>query len=205
MTLLIQYRTTTQFPRRNENRGECLDTKFSSWHEQPDFQWKPSELIEVRDGVPLAQVRFVSGSLPVEQDFRPPFARALARPHIASGATIPGNTVWELWRETGFAEPIGVQVTIDTSAAGFTQDPCYFSWLQGPLWNRDTIGQFTPFEHIAEAKADEFTFLLLLEEGEESNNDFIRVAQEQALYISWLGIQPEPTQKAECEDNHGHS
>jgi hypothetical protein len=32
-----------------------------------------------------------------------------------------------------------LEVMIDTKAAGFTDTPCYFAWLQGSLWNEQPI------------------------------------------------------------------
>jgi|GEM_PF-1113485 hypothetical protein len=83
-------------------------------------------------------------------------ARALTRPRIGSGATVPGDTAWEVWSEV-IVDPtgakvqadIGIQVTIDTSGAGFTEVPCYFAWLQGTLWNQVHLNFFpVPITHI---------------------------------------------------------
>ena len=37
----------------------------------------------------------------------------------------------------GGSPMLGLQVKVDTSAAGFTQTPCYFVWLSGDLWSSD--------------------------------------------------------------------
>ena len=97
-------------------------------------------------------------------------ARALSRPRIGRGATIPGNTSWEQWSEilvgirgAKFEVPLGVQVTIDTSKAGFTQLPCYFAWLQGSLWNKTNIEFFpVPFSHIDNETPQQFRFRVWL-------------------------------------------
>ena len=83
-------------------------------------------------------------------------ARAFTRPRIGSGSTVPGDTAWELWTETildrvGHKVPadLGVQVTVDTSGAGFTETPCYFAWLQGTLWDQVHLNFFpVPIVHI---------------------------------------------------------
>ena len=106
-------------------------------------------------------------------------ARALARPRIGRGATVPGNTSWEEWSEVlanadnvrqpppgvqrtedgKLAMSMGIQVIIDTSNAGFTQVPCYFAWLQGSLWNKTNIEFFpVPLTHIDQETTKQFRF-----------------------------------------------
>ncbi len=61
----------------------------------------------------------------VDPQFRAVVARPLARPRLANGQTIPGETTWQPWK-IGDTE-VGVKVVIDTSAAGFTRQPHYFA------------------------------------------------------------------------------
>jgi hypothetical protein len=83
-------------------------------------------------------------------------ARGFTRPRIGSGQTVPGDTAWELWTETivnangqKVEADLGIQVTIDTSGAGFTELPCYFAWLEGTLWNQVHLNFFpVPIIHI---------------------------------------------------------
>jgi hypothetical protein len=83
-------------------------------------------------------------------------ARGLTRPRLKSGATVPGDTAWELWTETiinprgtKVEADLGIQVTIDTSGAGFTELPCYFAWVEGTLWNQVHLNFFpVPIIHI---------------------------------------------------------
>ncbi len=83
-------------------------------------------------------------------------ARGFTRPRIGSGATVPGDTAWELWTETivnangqRVEADLGIQVTIDTSGAGFTELPCYFAWVEGTLWNQVHLNFFpVPIIHI---------------------------------------------------------
>ena len=83
-------------------------------------------------------------------------ARGFTRPRIGSGTTVPGDTAWELWTETiinangaKVEADLGVQVTVDTSGAGFTQVPCYFAWVEGTLWNQIHLNFFpVPIIHI---------------------------------------------------------
>src|SRR5712692_10775952 len=154
MTLLMRYKEAAQFPRRNDLAMACPPCSGSLFQEEPDFVWQLGDRVQVTDGVPLARVSYDNQLAVFDQQFAAPISRPLARPHLASGATIPEHTVWEPWlielSERPF--PIGAQTKVDTSAAGFTRTPCYFAWLQGSL--EDEKGQpllFPYFAHIAEA------------------------------------------------------
>jgi hypothetical protein len=94
-----------------------------------------------------------------------PLVRPFARPRIGRGATIPGATAWEPWTEPdGDRElHLGMQVEVDTSAAGFTAPPCYFAQVTGSTWDaRLPFLLLVPFEHIARQRPDGFTFRLLM-------------------------------------------
>jgi hypothetical protein len=119
-------------------------------------------------GLPLARVS-ASGT-----DFDPeygaaPYVRAMARPHLASGETVRGNTPWELWKEG--AVEVGVQTRVDTSGAGFTEMPHYFATLKAKQWPLASTAagpaaEFAPayFAHVAQATSAGFTFRLLLQD-----------------------------------------
>ncbi len=106
----------------------------------PCLLWT-QQRVDFRDGVVLARAR---GGLPVRLDgrFRPNRAVPLVRPRIGHGATILSETAWAPWEG-------GVEVTIDTSAAGFSTRPCYFTSFQGPtlLWVPAQEGQEEVLNH----------------------------------------------------------
>jgi hypothetical protein len=146
----------------------------------------------------------------VDNGFLPVRTRRLARPRIGNGNTTPGGTEWEIWAEVLInsrrarkTEPIGVQVTIDTSAAGFTEQPCYFAWLEGELWSENKLQFFSaPLGHIDNATTRQFRFRIwlptiiaptaagarIINKGFET--EFLNFARRQKLYVCWLGIQP---------------
>jgi hypothetical protein len=176
---------------------------------QPTLFWKTTGTVSVRDGVVLARVVFGADGTPaLDQQFDAPLARPLARPRIGSGATVPGSTAWEPWYidESAVARrlgAIGVQTTIDTAAAGFTDVPCYFATLQGSLWNR-SHGTFmpAPLTHITAESAHAFTFRIWLPSlpirvvasqaitltNDSFRTNFLTFVQQQRLFVSWLGI-----------------
>jgi len=154
------------------------------------------------------------------QDFSSPISRALERPRVASGATVPGDTPWEPWiesailfREREIPVPVGMQVTIDTSAAGFTEEPCYFAWLEGTLWNKSNIEFFPiPLSHIDSEAAGGFRFRLWMPNivmllgtrlriaNRNFAEEFINFARTQNLSVCWIGIQPMAKVAETCAD-----
>lgn len=212
MTLLICYKETAAFPKKRDVSGVCAPGGGAAVLEQPEFVWKRSDLVKVTDGVPLAQLDYDSSarSFAFLPNFAAPSLRPLSRPRIGSGATVPGGTAWERWSERvsdanrNVREvSVGYQVTIDTSAAGFTETPCYFAWLEGALWSQSNIEFFPmPLTHIDSESTKQFRFRLWLpmiptllgarfrRSNFQFEDEFINFARRQRLYLCWLGIQP---------------
>lgn len=190
---------------------KCSELAGLSLLESVQFHWKPKPSVTIMDGVPIAALQFKGTNISPLPDFGPPAAQPLATSLLVSGSTVPGNTAWGLWTAgapdpTGALEPpIGIQTTIDTSAAGFTDIPVYFAWLEGPLWNPATQ-QLLPalLPSLAEEATGSFTFQLWLPAPFQSEifvarsnqstqlidaSNFAVFAQQQGLYVSWLGCQ----------------
>lgn len=159
--------------------------------DEPELQWKISRSLELSDGVPLMEFSYEGTErTPVlNANFSAHRARALSRPRIGRGATIPGNTSWDSWFEIvpdgegGKLEvPIGVQVTIDTSSAGFTEVPCYFAWLEGSLWNKTNIELFPiPFSHIDNETPRQFRFRLWMPPLLTALGSRVRIANDRPI------------------------
>lgn len=212
ITLLIRYKETAAFPKKHEVSNACAPGGGVALLEQPEFVWKQSDLVQVTDGVPLTQLNYdgSKGSFLFLPDFVAPSLRPLARPRIGSGATVPEGTAWELWSERVSVAnrrvrevSVGYQVTIDTSAAGFTERPCYFAWLQGTLWSQSNIEFFpVPFTHLDSESITQFRFRLWMPRiptllgarlrlsNVQFENEFINFARRRRLYVCWIGIQP---------------
>jgi len=207
MTLLVYYKDTATFPKKNSVEGSCIPGELPPLLEQPEFLWKPESLVELIDGVAIARINFDELGNPSlsKEDSKAPISRPLAKQYIASGTTIPGNTAWEKWTVTKEIKErlVGIQARINTSTAGFTETPCYFAWLQqASLWNEvDQNNYLAHFENIYDPTPTEFTFrifLLPIDVGHAKSirlqeniiNNFLEYFREHKLFVSWLGIQP---------------
>jgi len=180
-----------------------------------EFVWRRSDLVSPNSGVALGELLYKSGR-PVLTPFVPMRAQALAMPVVASGTTVAGYTPWEPWvvewllgGDRALEGTIGVQTTVDTSAAGFSDVPVYFAWIDGPLWNPDTL-QLLPaiVPSLAGEAIDSFTFRLWLSAPQRLDagdaaaapegrgitlvsdpNSFVSFAQQQGLRVAWVACQ----------------
>lgn len=165
-----------------------------------ELVWLPSPT--PLDGVPLGRLTVPVGGGPTwSQDFRPPAARPFARPRIGSGATVAGATAWEPWQigETASdRRALGIQVRIDTRAAGFTRVPCYFAWVQGnDFAGKPPVVSLPEAEFIAEARSTGFLFRTRLYRPDQAGSSLFasipppsQVAlARRSLAVCWLGIQ----------------
>src|ERR1044071_5102583 len=121
--------------------------------------WKPEQDVNANTGVAITRLIPKAGSAAeIDPAFRPIVARPLARPRLATGTTIPGETAWQTWGKVD--DEIGVQVKVDTSSEGFTWVPHYFA--QGTTEN--PANDFVPawFSSIADPSAQGFTLRLML-------------------------------------------
>jgi hypothetical protein len=146
----------------------CSSADAHLLEQDVELAWVPFSSFEPADGVMLAL--FVDGAL--DEGFTPKQARPIARPRLARGETVKGDTPWEPWvveRADGkggiVSQVVGVQTHIDTSASGFTQTPRYVANLQTQAWDLSSA-EFAPafFPHVADPAADGFTFRLLMTE-----------------------------------------
>jgi hypothetical protein len=168
------------------------------------------------EGVPLAQLTYVGGKPTLTAVS--PRSRPQARPRIGNGSTPAGSTPWQLWSYPVVREQmvvLGLQITVDTSAAGFTEIPCYFAWLQWPRVADSRLPYLLylslGFQYIEEPAIDRFVFRVLLPldllaaqaaarglrqpgfllSGDRKHDDTLGVARSLGLSLCWLGIQHE--------------
>jgi hypothetical protein len=216
VSLLMRYKPPARGMQPDEASDVCWTAPGSVAAGTAEFVWKIGDRLNPADGVAVFAVNFTGGTLTgPDPNYIRISAEPLARPLLASGATVPGETPWEWWTAgfDGNLRPyiVGEQTWIDTSAAGFTDVPCYFAWLQGPLFSSQPQ-LFLPalLTNIADASIIGFTFQLCLPGlgptvaggdtgGPEfvvadisdwvTPNDFNLFAKQQKLYVSWIGCQ----------------
>jgi hypothetical protein len=225
VTLLARYREMERRDAADDKAAVCCLAAGQSSVGTVEFVWTSKLRVLPVEGVPLGKLPYV-GRKPLR--FRPfvaaPAHRPLARPRLGSGSTVPGNTAWQPWvymgldpNERPVPSQIGVQTTIDTSAAGFTEVPQYFAWLEGSIWNgqaRQLVPALLP--SLTDESINSFTFQLILlpppppsgnvialvRSGRavaapqihliQDSNEFAVFAQQQKLYVAWLGCQMPP-------------
>jgi hypothetical protein len=114
----------------------------------------------------------------------------MARPYLANGSTVPGATQWVPWKNGDTL--LGVQVDVDTSAAGFSRVPCYFAWLEGfdPV-ALNAVPNVLIFTHITQVKPDGFRFRIFA--GREQQVILLALRSTRQLrlpfYVCWLGCE----------------
>jgi hypothetical protein len=183
--------------------ADCCCSGGAGARNDTKLTWIPINRFSVRNGVALAEIQFTNGTLTRNTSFAVRQTRALARPRIASGTTIPGATLWERWDVSRWLEIVpGIQVRIDTSSAGFTSVPVYFASLQGALADRDRKTLTLHLDHIDEVTPNSFLFRVAIFPFVRSGSDpflppetaeeFDKFLAERKTYVSWLAIEPHP-------------
>ncbi len=186
VTLLAHYRETGE----TAKPAVCLPGSAPSQVERPLFHWKPAYLVTPADGVVLAEFdgdgALIAGKVLA-------YARGEKRPLIANGATLPGSTAWKVWQESiqfDATVPVGIEVEIDTSAAGFTETPCYFAWLSGSLWSQDLVEKLVAGSSAAKTPALDYqkvvTGILLLQMFAVRTDHIHAATQTQFTFRLWL-------------------
>ena len=199
--LLLLYKTSIPFADTQEPAFLVLSYQSGEQHDAScaaaSLAWVPVKHFSSRDGVALAQTEINGGAVSLKPEFVQRQTRALARPRIASGTTIPGATIWENWDVSGWLEIVpGVQVRIDTSSAGFTTVPAYFASLQGGLTERNLNTISLHLDHIDEATPNGFVFRVAVmpfirfpPEPLEPIPDLRKFFGERKAYVSWLAVE----------------
>jgi len=160
--------------------------------------WRAPARVDPCDGVALAL--FDPGA-PGSVQRLAASARSLASPRIGTGETSRVATPWQLWEPVSEG-PAGIQTRVDTRAAGFTDLPRYFAWLQWPQLGVNpvdrTLYYALGFQYVADEALDSFTFRALAElppdvlpglAATTTTGDPLGLARAQQLYVCWVGIQ----------------
>jgi hypothetical protein len=217
MSLLIRYMPPSRRMHPDEISEVCWTAPGSVVAGTAEFVWKLGDNLNPAEGVSVYAVYY--SPAPTLKGSDPYYVRIsaepLARPLLVSGATVPGNTPWQFWSAPPSPNDpsplIGVQTWVDTTTAGFTDVPCYFAWIEGPLFNAQSLWLLPALlPNIADASITGFTFRMWLppppvtygfafharrELLANLNLNLVPAslfnlfAQQQNLYISWIGCQ----------------
>ena len=169
------------------------------------------------DLIDKAPVRKDASFDPVRPPFFPKRSRALARPRTSTGSSIPGRTDWKLcslWSGTSPAPPLAFETKMNYEAAGFTEVPQVFAWLDVPTPDQvalipgdsDSQQRATGSEkprwlrsQIDDQRVTSHTFVFrVFPQGappDAAGGDASQAWAEylrQNYYVRWLAVQAEP-------------
>jgi hypothetical protein len=201
---------------------QCLVIGYHASH-GVELHWMPTQQLTNRSGVPVSfrdadpdpaapdrAIGQQDTTVATDPALRHavPRSRPVARPRIGRGATISGRTPWRPWFQQAEAGVLllGLEVRVDTSAAGFTDVPDYFVQITGTIWGG---GQsqlpLLPFGHISEASKDWFVYrltmpwlvrllprrILTIAARSDLQRPFRSLNRD--LAINWIGVQSDDT------------
>lgn len=172
--------------------------------EVPTMEWKPATKFSIRDGVAIATADLESpGVIKTLTHINEYRVRPDRNPYTVNGQTILGQTAWEVWPEPlsrqfleGQLFAWGVQVKIDTRAAGFVGEPIYVAQT-APF-----VGPFMGY--VTSVSEGDFTFRIIVGHERVQRNHvaqekvFLRSAQglewlsrlRQFVAVKWIGFEP---------------
>jgi hypothetical protein len=219
--LTVSYPDDSELEETETRDGICLPRGVVRLREEPVFCWvRLNELLQPQDEglkahiqnglkILVAQAEVFNcqlhQSLSIEQRRN---ARPAMQPYIACGKTNPTSTDWRLL--PGDEESnIGLQVTVDTSAARFRTPPCYSAQIVG---TRVFSMEDSPpmqflldgFVHTSQPTATSFTLRVLMPEMQVGNlpinpsafflEEFFTSEgraslQENGWHVAWMGVE----------------
>ena len=160
----------------------------------PELVWLTPRAAAADAGVRL---KTAPGGLQKQQTVLEPLTRVMAGPLLGAGVTPPDGTAWEPWMLPRTRAYRGLQVRIDTTAAGFSDRPCYFAWLRWPdvTGARVAAGVFSDLaiQYVEEEASTGFAFRVVLSPharfSKQVQEDAVTFARTQRLHVAWLGVQ----------------
>lgn len=182
--------------RRNEKSHDdsgCMkETGADITHSNStELDWKALGAFSIRDGVAIATLKLPpSAKSPELIHAGIHQARPDRRPYLVNGSTILGHTAWKVWKEplSHGMTSWGVEVRVDTSAAGFLSNPIF-------------VAQTTPFvghfpSYVTEVSEAGFTFRVAVDQQQdvsmplESHEGQIWLNMlRQLVAVRWVGLE----------------
>ena len=157
-----------------EREGECGTAGAVRLQERANVYWKAQGEQTLLAGFELvlaqAQVQNCQLAAPLSVDQRRS-ARPSQQPFVAAGATDAGGTAWRVLTarsSAGLDVTIGLQTTVDTTAARFSTPPVYQAMLAGNRYMRGpTIGNSAVYlldgsTSVSASSRNSFVFSVLM-------------------------------------------
>jgi hypothetical protein len=185
----------------SDDGGVCLAAGAAPGCERPVFAWRRPSEARLGLEIPLLGVTLTSSGLGALDLNVRRYTQRLARPHIVAGATTPEQQ-WTDWRTAVRGPAVGLQTTVDTSAAGFVGTPHYFASLHfdsektllgSP--NDPAAPRFAVFTSVANARRTEFTFRVALAAREAGEilvflRGILGNRGTLPMRVAWVGLEP---------------
>lgn len=199
--LTASYQEDAAFRERSELKNVCLGSGLDPRLERPILKWRRPEDIRFGPHVPLVQVVAQNGTIQGTLDKRVRRnARPSVRPHTGSGTTERGRSGWREWVD-GNNQQLGLELSVDTSDAGFIKVPFYFAILHrdvpegasgstGSNMDRD-IMFLDGLRFVTDVRQDGFTYRIMRTD-QSSNGELPSAAQaeERGWFLFWFGLEP---------------
>lgn len=165
--------------------------------ERVELRWQRPQSLKVGLEVPLVKARVIEGDVVLTDFGVRRYARRLARPHLVTGRSAPGQA-WHPWTENG--RTIGWALEVDTSEGGFVTTPHYFaSLVKDPFASRDAFRSALsgPFVFVARPTPESFKCVLQFTIRNITWGTAIfkswfvhRVLEIERPQVAWLAVEP---------------
>lgn len=142
--LTVSYPDDADLTESETRQGICTPAGAVKLREAPNFCWiklggpdfqpiDPLLKLQVQSNMRIllarAEIKNCQLNQPVSTAERRN-ARPARQPHIVCGSTDPNSSNWQVW-QTPEGTPMGLEITVDTSAARFQAAPCYGAHVMG--------------------------------------------------------------------------
>lgn len=144
--LTVSYATDGQLAASESRSGSCTGSGAVRRSEAPLLRWQDPYDTTSTDNrfrrgldiiVATAQIQNCKLAAALSTSDRRD-ARAATQPYVAGAATDPASTEWAFFPSSGSA--LGVETTVDTSAAGFQMTPAYVAQIVGSRILKTAVG-----------------------------------------------------------------
>lgn len=183
-----------------QNRpGVCMPSGTVRLSDAPELDWVVQASLDTTTQVVLAQVSVLNCQLNTAVNLAVRrFARLSSQPYISAGETpVPSAfmQLWQLWQPGGAADPLGVYLNVDTSAANFHTTPSYVAHIAGTrTWTLASglPGLLLPFVSAVNATTTGFTVQAYLQStlALSDSTQWVFLANDVLQWqVMWMGIE----------------